>query len=116
MPEESKKYQLYLERATGGAELDIPANTKVEITVAASDNPYGMVQFVDSLPLNVTENAGHINISATRTGGLIGRLQVMFTTTNAGAVPGVDFMPTSGSEFFVSAYYQTDFEKKHAKF
>ena len=70
-----------------------------------------MVQFVNSLPLNVTENTGHINVTATRTGGLIGQLQVTFTTKNEGAVPGVDFMPTSGSEFLLVLTVKQTFKR-----
>ena len=95
-PEESKIYQIYLERTTGGAELDVPANTRSSITVAASDNPYGTIRFVAPFRFNVSESAGAVNLSLTRFGGTIGQLRVSFTTSSATATPGIDYTPSSG--------------------
>ena len=95
-PEESKKYQIYLERTSGGAELDVPMNTKSEITVAASDNPYGIVQFARPVIFNVSESVGTVNLSLTRTGGTIGQLSVMFLTSSSTSTPAMDFTPASG--------------------
>ena len=96
VPEESKQYQIYLERTTGGAELDILTNVRSEITLAASDNPYGIVQFTLPVTFNVSENIGTFNLSLTRTGGAVGQLSVMFTTSSSTATPAVDFAPANG--------------------
>ena len=95
-PEESKKYQVFLERTTGGAELDILTNTRSEITLAASDNPYGIVQFALPVTFNVSESIGTFNLSLIRTGGTIGQLNVMLTTSRSTATPAVDFAPANG--------------------
>lgn len=95
-PEESKNYQIYLERTTGGAELDVPASTKSNIIVAASDNPYGTVQFASPLKVNVSEDIGMVNASLVRSGGSIGQLRILFATTNVTATPGLDFAPANG--------------------
>ena len=87
-----------MERTSGGAELDIPANTRANITVASSDHPYGTVQFSLPLRFNVSESAGRVNVTVTRTGGQIGQLHVSYTSTGSTATPGVDFSPVQGGE------------------
>lgn len=76
-------------------------NTKSDIIVAASDYPYGIVQFASPLKFNVSENVAAVNLSLIRTGGMTGQLQVSFSTSSATATPGLDFTPEKGGMKFI---------------
>eukprot|EP00794_Sanderia_malayensis_P009868 gene9868-10878_t len=99
--EESSVYELSLTAVTGGAEFDTSINaTKSFITVAASEQPYGVIQFISALPINVSENAGYVNLTIIRSIGFIGRVRVMYATSSNTATPGIDFSPTHGEVIF----------------
>jgi hypothetical protein len=59
--------------------VDVNA-TAVDVIIPGSNNPYGTVE-ITSDPITVAEESGSIQVPVTRVGGLIGALQVNFTTT-----------------------------------
>ena len=54
-------------------------------------------QASDQAKEQVEENAGNINITVVRLGGLSGTITVDYSTTNDTAVAGVDYTPASGT-------------------
>ncbi len=109
-PEESELYVLTLDSTTGGAELDTSANaTKSFITVVASEEPYGTIQFQPPYAINVSESAGHINLTLTRSGGVIGQLRVRYATSSTTASPGTDFSPRNGGNYYLIDVYWNEY-------
>ncbi len=76
-----------------GATLGTPATTTVTIL---SDTPLPTVQF-GSASYAVAENGGTVTITATRTGGSVGAVNVSYATANGTATAGSDYTARSGT-------------------
>ena len=64
---------------------------KATVTVVASDDPYGIIEFQSASPLNVSEDVGFVNLTVVRDGGSIGDLSVNYSVSSATATKGVDY-------------------------
>ncbi|XP_070689817.1 adhesion G-protein coupled receptor V1 [Pempheris klunzingeri] len=96
--EERLEYQLTLTSATSGLEIS-PIAKHAKITMAASDNPYGLFSFTQ-LQISATEEEGTVNVTVNRSAGSLGSVWVTYQTSDHTAVSGVDFVPASGRLFF----------------
>ncbi|XP_070543508.1 adhesion G-protein coupled receptor V1-like isoform X2 [Ptychodera flava] len=100
IPELQQLYRLQLVSVSGGASIDItPGANEALITVAASDNPHGIFQF-EVQQVTVSEDERQVNLNIVRTGGLIGRVQVSYSTASGSALAGQDFSSSSRSVVF----------------
>ncbi|KAF7200055.1 adhesion G-protein coupled receptor V1 isoform X2 [Nothobranchius furzeri] len=98
VPEERSEYQLSLTSATPGLEIS-PTARHARITVAASDQPYGLFSFVQ-LQLRVKEEEGTVNVMVNRSFGSLGRVWVTYETSGDTAISGTDFVQASGRLLF----------------
>ena len=64
---------------------------QAQITVVASDDPYGIIQFQSASSVNVSEDVGFVNLTVVRNGGSIGYLSVNFSVSSTTATKGVDY-------------------------
>lgn len=64
--------------------------TDVEITVRASNNPHGTVEFASAAAVTTSEGAGPVLLNVVRLQGLVGALQVNFTVSPMSA-DGTDY-------------------------
>ena len=62
-----------------------------QITVVASDDPYGIIEFQSASSLNVSEDVGFVNLTVIRNGGSIGDLLVNYSISSNAATVGVDY-------------------------
>ncbi|KAK2837424.1 hypothetical protein Q5P01_014636 [Channa striata] len=98
LPEERRDYQLTLTSATSGLEIS-PTARNVRVTMAASDNPYGIFSFTQH-QLRATEEEGMVDVTVNRSLGALGSVWVSYQTLGDTAVSGVDFQPASGRLLF----------------
>ena len=78
--------------AASQAELDPSQSArKATVTVVASDDPYGIIEFQSASPQNVSEDVGFVNLTVVRDGGSIGHLSVNYNVSSATATKGVDY-------------------------
>ncbi|XP_043920117.1 adhesion G-protein coupled receptor V1 [Protopterus annectens] len=98
IPEERRPYQLQLTGVSNGAALN-ESHRIANITVVASDLPYGEFTFTQELLLT-SEEARQVNISVTRSSGRFGQVQVWYQTSNSTAFGGSDFISTVGRIVF----------------
>ncbi|KAM9743556.1 adhesion G-protein coupled receptor V1 isoform 2-T3 [Menidia menidia] len=98
LPEERKEYQLSLTSVTAGLEIS-PEARHARITMAASDNPYGIFSFMQ-LQLRATEERVLLNVTVNRSFGSFGSVLVTYETSENTAVSGLDFVPASGRLLF----------------
>ncbi|XP_075324846.1 adhesion G-protein coupled receptor V1 [Odontesthes bonariensis] len=98
LPEERREYQLSLTSATVGLEISLIAK-HARITMAASDNPYGLFSFAQR-QLRATEEKGLVNVTVNRSFGSFGSVSVTYETSENTAVSEVDFVPASGQLLF----------------
>ena len=107
---------VFLLDAISGAEFDVSANaTKSYITVAASENPYGIIDFIAPYVRNVTEDVGTLTLTLTRTGGVIGQIAVHYAITSDSAVRGEDFTPDSGGKYEIMVKKAESYRMFHEK-
>lgn len=64
---------------------------QAQITVVASDDPYGIIEFQSASSLNVSEDVGFVNLTVLRNGGSIGNLLVNYSVSSNTATKGVDY-------------------------
>lgn len=64
---------------------------QAQITVVASDDPYGIIEFQSAPSLNVSEDVGFVNITVLRNGGSIDNLLVNYSVSSNTATKGVDY-------------------------
>jgi len=64
---------------------------QAQITVVASDDPYGIIEFQSASSLNVSEDVGFVNLTVLRNGGSIGNLLVNYSVSSTTATKGVDY-------------------------
>ncbi|XP_041856249.1 adhesion G-protein coupled receptor V1 [Melanotaenia boesemani] len=98
LPEERREYQLSLTSATTGLQIS-PIAGHARISMAASDNPFGLFSFTD-LKLRTTEEEGKVNVTVSRSFGSFGSVWVTYETSGSTAVSGIDFVPAFGRLLF----------------
>lgn len=90
--------------------------SEVTIEVAANDDPYGIVQFASSAPLedvtlpvatellqvDVVESSGEVTVYVVRALGVFGGGEVEYRTGDGSAVGGADYQTTEGTLVFGS--------------
>ncbi|KAM4753534.1 adhesion G-protein coupled receptor V1 isoform 2-T3 [Cyanocitta cristata] len=91
-PEEKHYYQFQLTKISDGGLINESSST-ANITMAASDYPYGEFAFAREL-LQTTEDEIWVNITVVRSSGSCGRVRLWFQIINGTAEEGMDFTPT----------------------
>ncbi|NWV48163.1 GPR98 protein, partial [Daphoenositta chrysoptera] len=91
-PEEKHYYQFQLTRISDGGLINESSST-ANITMAASDYPYGEFAFSREL-VQTTEDEKWVNITVVRSRGSYGRVRLCFQIINGTAEEGMDFTPT----------------------
>ncbi|XP_064499040.1 adhesion G-protein coupled receptor V1 isoform X4 [Pseudopipra pipra] len=91
-PEEKHYYQFQLTRISGGGLINESSST-ANITMAASDYPYGEFAFSQELLLTMEEEKW-VNITVVRSRGSYGKVRLWFQIINGTAEEGMDFTPT----------------------
>lgn len=90
--EEIAVYSFTLLGKIGETALDAAQSARqARITVVASDDPYGIIEFQSASSLNVTEDVGFVNLTVVRNGGSIGDLSVNYSVSSTTATKGVDY-------------------------
>uniref|UniRef100_A0ABM5FTD0 Adhesion G-protein coupled receptor V1 isoform X1 n=1 Tax=Pogona vitticeps TaxID=103695 RepID=A0ABM5FTD0_9SAUR len=97
-PEEKHYYQFHLTGISDGGIINESAST-ANITMAASDLPYGVFAFSQEL-LQTTEEEKWVNVTVVRSQGYYGHIHLWYRTLNGTAVEGMDFAVTSGQLTF----------------
>lgn len=90
-PEELAMYTLRITSFTAAELSQAPGATEAVITVVASDNPYGIIDFLQPLSYNVTEDFGTVNLTVRRDKGVTGRLSVKYNASSSMATKGADY-------------------------
>ncbi|NWU68697.1 GPR98 protein, partial [Pterocles burchelli] len=91
-PEEKHYYQFQLTGISDGGLINESSST-ANITMAASDFPYGEFAFSREL-LQTTEEEKWVNITIVRSRGSYGTVRLCFQIINGTAEEGTDFTPT----------------------
>ncbi|XP_010072004.1 PREDICTED: G-protein coupled receptor 98-like, partial [Pterocles gutturalis] len=91
-PEEKRYYQFQLTGISDGGLINESSST-ANITMAASDFPYGEFAFSREL-LQTTEEEKWVNITVVRSRGSYGKVRLCFQIINGTAEEGIDFTPT----------------------
>lgn len=73
--------------------------TQSNITILASDDPYGVFVFSPS-QLSVTENNVTVNLTIKRMSGAQGVVRVNYSTSSGNASPNKDYVPLMGAVVF----------------
>lgn len=89
--------------ASEQAPLDFNA-TEVEVIVASSDYPHGVIQFQTPLSRETQEGSGVISIPVQRTAGPSGEIRVNYSLNPLSAVAGSDYTSTESCEHILSKY------------
>ncbi|XP_061528205.1 adhesion G-protein coupled receptor V1 isoform X2 [Phycodurus eques] len=97
-PEERRNFQLTLTSMTPGLELS-PTAQHARITMAASDNPYGLFSLTQQ-QISAIEEEETVNVTVSRTLGSLGNVWVTYQTSGNTAVSGEDFASASGRLLF----------------
>ncbi|XP_061673206.1 adhesion G-protein coupled receptor V1 isoform X2 [Syngnathoides biaculeatus] len=97
-PEERRNFQLTLTSMTPGLKLS-PTAQHASITMAASDNPYGVFSLTQQ-QISTIEEEQTVNVTISRTWGNLGSVWVTYQTSSNTAVSGEDFVPASGRLLF----------------
>ncbi|XP_036081242.1 adhesion G-protein coupled receptor V1 isoform X3 [Rousettus aegyptiacus] len=100
IPEEKRFCEFQL---TGISEEGLlsESSSTANITVVASDFPYGQFAFSHE-QLQVAEEAQRVNITVVRSGGSFGRVRLWYETVSGTAEAGWDFIPAPGELLFES--------------
>ncbi|KFP45759.1 G-protein coupled receptor 98, partial [Chlamydotis macqueenii] len=91
-PEEKHYFQFQLTGISDGGLINESSST-ANITMAASDFPYGEFTFSREL-LQTTEEEKWVNITVVRSRGSYGKVHLCFQIINGTAEEGIDFTPT----------------------
>ncbi|PNJ49879.1 ADGRV1 isoform 24, partial [Pongo abelii] len=97
IPEEKSFYEFQLTAISEGGVLSESSST-ANITMVASDSPYGRFAFSHE-QLRVSE-AQRVNITIIRSGGDFGHVRLWYETTSGTAEAGLDFVPAAGELLF----------------
>ncbi|XP_076995276.1 adhesion G-protein coupled receptor V1 [Tamandua tetradactyla] len=98
IPEEKCFYEFQLTAVSEEGILSDSSRT-ANITVAASDFPYGRFAFSQE-QVQVSEEAQRINITVIRAGGYFGHVRVWYETVSGSAEAGLDFTAVAGELLF----------------
>ncbi|XP_061116243.1 adhesion G-protein coupled receptor V1 [Conger conger] len=98
VPEERRVYQLLLTEVSAGADIS-PSARQANVTMAASDFPYGLFSFAQAY-LRVSEEERTVNVTVQRSMGLLGSVWLFYETVSGVAVGGSDFTHTAGRLLF----------------
>ncbi|EHB10698.1 G-protein coupled receptor 98 [Heterocephalus glaber] len=98
IPEEKRFYEFQLTDISEGAGLS-PSSHTANITMVASDAPYGHFAFSQE-QLQVSEEVQRVNVTVVRAGGYFGLVRLWFETVGGTADAGVDFVPVAGQLLF----------------
>ncbi|XP_019373727.1 PREDICTED: G-protein coupled receptor 98 [Gavialis gangeticus] len=98
VPEEKHYYEFQLTGISDGGIIDESSST-ANITMVASDFPYGRFEFSQEL-FQTTEEEKWVNIIIFRSGGYYGQVKLWYKTLNGTAEGGMDFTSTSGELVF----------------
>ncbi|XDC76153.1 hypothetical protein R6Z07F_007326 [Ovis aries] len=91
LPEEKRFYEFQLTGVSEGGVLS-ESSTTANITMVASDFPYGRFAFSQE-QLRVTEEVQKVNLTVIRSGGSFGRVRLCLEAVSGTAEVGVDFLP-----------------------
>nr|XP_011757031.1 G-protein coupled receptor 98 isoform X6 [Macaca nemestrina] len=97
IPEEKSFYEFQLTAISEGGVLSESSST-ANITMVASDSPYGRFAFLHE-QLRVSE-AQRVNITIIRSGGAFGRVRLWYEWMSGTAEAGLDFVPAAGELLF----------------
>ncbi|XP_008578647.1 PREDICTED: G-protein coupled receptor 98, partial [Galeopterus variegatus] len=100
IPEEKSFYEFQLTEISEGGKLSESSST-ANITVVASDSPYGRFAFTHE-QLRVSEEAQKVNITIIRSGGYFGLVRLFYKTVSGTAAAGLDFVPAAGELLFAA--------------
>nr|XP_031304026.1 adhesion G-protein coupled receptor V1 [Camelus dromedarius] len=98
IPEEKRSYEFQLTGVSEGGVLSESSST-ANITVVASDFPYGRFAFSQE-QLRVSEEVQKVNLTVTRSGGSFGPVKLWCETVSGTAEAGLDFIPPPGQLLF----------------
>jgi len=91
----SKSFNVALSQPSAGATISNPGSASVTINGDASA-PVGALE-LSAASFAVSQSAGSVAVSVTRSGGSAGAVSVAYATASATAVSGVDFTASSGT-------------------
>ena len=94
----TRSFSVALSSVTGGATMGSPSSATVSINdndTTALSAPAGTMQLT-SAAITVNENAGSLQVSVTRIGGVGGAVSAQYATSNGTAVAGTDYTASSG--------------------
>ncbi|EPQ10965.1 G-protein coupled receptor 98, partial [Myotis brandtii] len=98
IPEEKCFYEFRLTGVSEGGILSAASST-ANITVVASDLPYGRFAFSQE-QLRVLEEAQRVNVTVIRSGGSLRPVRLWYETVSGTAEAGMDFVPAPGELLF----------------
>ncbi|XP_066129903.1 adhesion G-protein coupled receptor V1 [Saccopteryx bilineata] len=98
IPEEKCFYEFQLTGVSEGGVLR-EASSTANITVVASDSPYGRFAFPQE-QLRVSEEVQRVNVTVIRWGGSFRPVRLWYETVSGTAEAGVDFVPARGELLF----------------
>ncbi|KAM5328541.1 adhesion G-protein coupled receptor V1 [Glossophaga mutica] len=98
IPEEKRFYEFQLTGISEGGVLS-EASSTANVTVVASDLPYGQFTFSHER-LQVSEEVQWVNITVTRLGGSLRPVRLWYETVSGSAKAGADFIPAPGVLLF----------------
>ncbi|XP_058132092.1 adhesion G-protein coupled receptor V1 [Dasypus novemcinctus] len=98
IPEEKCFYEFQLTEISEEGMLSDSSRT-ANITMAASDFPYGRFAFSHE-QLQVSEEAPRVNVTVVRLGGYFGHVRLWYETMSGTAEAGLDFTPVAGELLF----------------
>ena len=77
----------------------------MEVIIASSDYPHGVIQFQTPLSRDAQEGSGVLSILVQRIAGLSGEIRVNYSLNPLSAVAGSDYTSTQSCEYFLSEQY-----------
>ncbi|MBZ3889709.1 G-protein coupled receptor 98, partial [Sciurus carolinensis] len=98
IPEEKSFYEFELTGVSEGGVLS-DSRSMANITVVASDSPYGRFSFSQE-QLRVSEETQGVNVTVIRSGGYFGLVKLWYQTVSGTADAGSDFISASGELLF----------------
>ena len=100
-------YSFTLTGATSTVLDPLQSARRATVTVVASDDPYGIIEFQSASPLNVSEDVGFVNLTVVRNGGSIGALKVNYSVSSATATEGADYESFGSGKFLTVSFGST---------
>ncbi|XP_075398780.1 adhesion G-protein coupled receptor V1 [Tenrec ecaudatus] len=98
IPEEKCFFEFQLTGISEGGLLSEASRT-ANITVVASDFPYGRFAFFQE-QLRVPKEAPRVNVTVVRGSGALGQVRLWYQTVGGSAEAGLDFTPAAGELLF----------------